>query len=186
MARPSPLFVALIAALLATDCPRRHFYRRALQEASCLLLRGQQRADLPLQGVIARARLDEKRRALDSNTDAPTGSMTSSSADSTELVERQIAELRRRIAGVAALGLPGEYYQQIRKEYAERRDLMLEVLAVAGYGSRRICEELIAEGEVFVTASVGIASHGFHFHKTNRTTVSRQVSMNIAPVTAMP
>jgi aminotransferase len=38
-----------------------------------------------------------------------------------------------QLAGVAALGLPGEYYQQIRKEYAERRDLMLEVLAVAGF-----------------------------------------------------
>ena len=38
-----------------------------------------------------------------------------------------------QIAGIAALGLPGEYYQQIRKEYAERRDLMLEVLAAAGF-----------------------------------------------------
>ena len=38
-----------------------------------------------------------------------------------------------QIAGVVALGLPGEYYQQIRKEYAERRDLMLEVLAGAGF-----------------------------------------------------
>ena len=38
-----------------------------------------------------------------------------------------------QLAGVAALGLPGEYYRQIRKEYAERRDLMLEVLAAAGF-----------------------------------------------------
>jgi aspartate/methionine/tyrosine aminotransferase len=37
-----------------------------------------------------------------------------------------------QLAGIAALGLPGEYYQQIRKEYAERRDVMLEVLAAAG------------------------------------------------------
>ena len=36
------------------------------------------------------------------------------------------------------------------------------------------------------TISAPIASQRFHFHRLNTTTTSRHVSMNIAPVTAMP
>ena len=35
-------------------------------------------------------------------------------------------------------------------------------------------------------ASNGSANHSFHFHSTTITIASKQVSMNIAPVTAMP
>jgi aspartate/methionine/tyrosine aminotransferase len=35
-------------------------------------------------------------------------------------------------AGAVALRLPDDYYQQLTREYTERRDLMLEVLATAG------------------------------------------------------
>jgi aspartate/methionine/tyrosine aminotransferase len=35
-------------------------------------------------------------------------------------------------AGAVALRLPDDYYQQLTREYTERRDLMLEVLAAAG------------------------------------------------------
>src|SRR3989442_10249243 len=38
-----------------------------------------------------------------------------------------------QIAAVPAPGLPRAYYQQIRKEYAERRRLLVEVLAAAGF-----------------------------------------------------
>ena len=48
----------------ATDCPRGHFYRRALQETSRLLLRGQQRPDFPLQCLVTRARLLQKLHAV--------------------------------------------------------------------------------------------------------------------------
>ena len=36
-------------------------------------------------------------------------------------------------AGVAALGLPDSYYEQLEHEYLERRDLMLEILEGAGF-----------------------------------------------------
>ncbi len=58
-----------------------------------------------------------------------------------------------QLAGIAALGLPGEYYEQIRKEYAERRDLMLEVLAAAGFTADP------PEGAYYVMADV--SSLGF-------------------------
>src|ERR1035437_4679041 len=60
--------VAPIAALLANEGPRGHFYRRTLQETSCLLLRGQQRANFALQHIIARACLAQKPRALGRRT----------------------------------------------------------------------------------------------------------------------
>ncbi|MGZ8579526.1 MAG: pyridoxal phosphate-dependent aminotransferase, partial [Actinomycetota bacterium] len=37
-------------------------------------------------------------------------------------------------AGVVALGLPDAYYETISREYAERRELMLDILAEAGFG----------------------------------------------------
>jgi aminotransferase len=36
-------------------------------------------------------------------------------------------------AGVVALGLPRTYYETLREEYRERRDLMLELLEEAGF-----------------------------------------------------
>ena len=56
--------VAASFALLRRDGLRGHLDRRALQEPSGLLLRGQQRPDLPLQRLVARARLPQKRVAL--------------------------------------------------------------------------------------------------------------------------
>src|SRR5579863_2974092 len=53
-----------IFAPLAGEVPRGHFHRRALQEGFCLLLRGQQRSDFPLQGFVGRARLVQKGLAL--------------------------------------------------------------------------------------------------------------------------
>ncbi|MGZ8571454.1 MAG: pyridoxal phosphate-dependent aminotransferase [Actinomycetota bacterium] len=37
-------------------------------------------------------------------------------------------------AGIVALGLPDAYYETISREYAERRALMLDILAEAGFG----------------------------------------------------
>ena len=39
-------------------------------------------------------------------------------------------------AGVTALGLPDAYYRRIREEYAERRAILLELLAGAGFEAR--------------------------------------------------
>jgi aminotransferase len=40
-----------------------------------------------------------------------------------------------QLAGVAALGLPAGYYEQIRLEYHERRDTMLRILDEAGFAA---------------------------------------------------
>jgi aspartate/methionine/tyrosine aminotransferase len=40
-----------------------------------------------------------------------------------------------QIAGVVALGLPSSYYNQMREDYAARRELMLKVLADAGFAA---------------------------------------------------
>ena len=51
-------------ALLASEGPRGHFYRRILQEPSYLTLRRQQGPDFALQGLVARACMAQKRLAL--------------------------------------------------------------------------------------------------------------------------
>ncbi len=38
-----------------------------------------------------------------------------------------------QVAGITALGLPASYFEQMRADYAERRDLMLRVLAESGF-----------------------------------------------------
>ncbi|MEX0650618.1 MAG: aminotransferase class I/II-fold pyridoxal phosphate-dependent enzyme, partial [Actinomycetota bacterium] len=38
-----------------------------------------------------------------------------------------------QIAGITALGLPASYYERMRADYAERRDVMLRVLAESGF-----------------------------------------------------
>jgi aspartate/methionine/tyrosine aminotransferase len=53
-----------------------------------------------------------------------------------------------QIAGIAALGLPASYYEQMREDYAARRDLMLKVLAEAGF----VAEP--PEGAYYVMADV--------------------------------
>src|SRR5207245_6464327 len=53
-----------VQGLLMSEGPGGHFYRRALQETSCLLLRAQQRADFAFQRLVAAARLPQKRFAL--------------------------------------------------------------------------------------------------------------------------
>jgi aminotransferase len=40
-----------------------------------------------------------------------------------------------QIAGITALGLPPTYYERMREEYRERRDLMLKVLAETGFAA---------------------------------------------------
>jgi aspartate/methionine/tyrosine aminotransferase len=40
-----------------------------------------------------------------------------------------------QIAGITALGLPGSYYNRMREEYRDRRDLMLKVLAETGFAA---------------------------------------------------
>jgi aspartate/methionine/tyrosine aminotransferase len=40
-----------------------------------------------------------------------------------------------QIAGIAALALPPAYYERMREDYAARRDLMLKVLADAGFAA---------------------------------------------------
>jgi aminotransferase len=40
-----------------------------------------------------------------------------------------------QLAGVAALGLPAEYYDRTRREYQERRDTMVRVLHQAGFAA---------------------------------------------------
>ncbi len=51
-------------------------------------------------------------------------------------------------AGVAALSLPETYYEQIAREYAERRELMLGILAEAGF------ETSVPKGAYYVMADV--------------------------------
>jgi aminotransferase len=58
-----------------------------------------------------------------------------------------------QIAGVAALGLPDDYYEVMRKEYAERRDLMLRVLDEVGFAAD------LPQGAYYVMAD--ISSLGF-------------------------
>jgi hypothetical protein len=53
-----------VFALPASHGPRGHFHRRILQEPSCLLLRRQQGTDFPLQRLVARACVPQKRVAL--------------------------------------------------------------------------------------------------------------------------
>ena len=38
-----------------------------------------------------------------------------------------------QVAGITALGLPASYYERMRTDYAERRDVMLQVLADSGF-----------------------------------------------------
>jgi aspartate/methionine/tyrosine aminotransferase len=40
-----------------------------------------------------------------------------------------------QIAGITALGLPASYYEQMREQYRERRDLMLKILAETGFAA---------------------------------------------------
>jgi aspartate/methionine/tyrosine aminotransferase len=58
-----------------------------------------------------------------------------------------------QIAGIAALGMPDDYYEVMRKEYAERRDVMLRVLADAGFAAD------VPQGAYYVMAD--ISSLGF-------------------------
>jgi aspartate/methionine/tyrosine aminotransferase len=58
-----------------------------------------------------------------------------------------------QIAGIAALGLPDDYYEVMRKEYAERRDLMLRVLDEVGFAAD------VPQGAYYVMAD--ISSLGF-------------------------
>jgi aspartate/methionine/tyrosine aminotransferase len=58
-----------------------------------------------------------------------------------------------QIAGIAALGLPDDYYEVMRKEYAERRDVMLRVLAEVGFAAD------MPQGAYYVMADV--SSLGF-------------------------
>jgi aminotransferase len=53
-----------------------------------------------------------------------------------------------QIAGVAALGLPDDYYEVMRKEYAERRDVMMRVLAEVGFAAD------VPQGAYYVMADV--------------------------------
>ncbi|MGZ4109584.1 MAG: aminotransferase class I/II-fold pyridoxal phosphate-dependent enzyme, partial [Actinomycetota bacterium] len=52
-------------------------------------------------------------------------------------------------AGIAALELPDSYYERIALEYGERRDLMMQVLATAGF------EASPPRGAYYVMADVG-------------------------------
>jgi aminotransferase len=58
-----------------------------------------------------------------------------------------------QIAGIAALGLPDDYYEVMRKEYAERRDVMMRVLAEVGFAAD------VPQGAYYVMAD--ISSLGF-------------------------
>jgi aspartate/methionine/tyrosine aminotransferase len=53
-----------------------------------------------------------------------------------------------QVAGIAALGLPSSYYDQMREDYAARRELMLKVLADAGFAAEP------PEGAYYVMADV--------------------------------
>ena len=53
-----------------------------------------------------------------------------------------------QIAGVTALGLPASYYEGMRAEYAERRDVMMRVLADAGFAAES------PQGAYYVMADV--------------------------------
>jgi aspartate/methionine/tyrosine aminotransferase len=53
-----------------------------------------------------------------------------------------------QIAGIAALGLPPTYYEQMREDYAARRELMLKVLAEAGFAAEP------PQGAYYVMANV--------------------------------
>ncbi|MEP6759061.1 MAG: aminotransferase class I/II-fold pyridoxal phosphate-dependent enzyme [Actinomycetota bacterium] len=58
-----------------------------------------------------------------------------------------------QIAGVAAMALPASYYEETRREYAERREVMMRVLAEAGFAAEA------PEGAYYVMADV--SSLGF-------------------------
>jgi aminotransferase len=58
-----------------------------------------------------------------------------------------------QIAGIAALGLPDDYSEVMRKEYAERRDVMMRVLAEVGFAAD------VPQGAYYVMAD--ISSLGF-------------------------
>jgi aspartate/methionine/tyrosine aminotransferase len=58
-----------------------------------------------------------------------------------------------QIAGIAALGLPDDYYEVMRKEYAERRDVMMRVLEEVGFAAD------VPQGAYYVMAD--ISSLGF-------------------------
>jgi aspartate/methionine/tyrosine aminotransferase len=53
-----------------------------------------------------------------------------------------------QIAGVAALGLPDDYYEVMRAEYAERRDVMMRVLEEVGFAAE------VPQGAYYVMADV--------------------------------
>ena len=53
-----------------------------------------------------------------------------------------------QIAGIAALGLPDDYYEVMRKEYAERRDVMMRVLDEVGFAAE------VPQGAYYVMADV--------------------------------
>jgi len=53
-----------------------------------------------------------------------------------------------QIAGIAALGLPDDYYDVMRAEYAERRDVMMRVLEEVGFAAE------VPQGAYYVMADV--------------------------------
>jgi aminotransferase len=53
-----------------------------------------------------------------------------------------------QIAGITALGLPDDYYEVMRKEYAERRQLMLRVLDEVGFATG------VPQGAYYVMADI--------------------------------
>jgi aminotransferase len=53
-----------------------------------------------------------------------------------------------QIAGIAALGLPDDYYEVMRKEYAERRDVMMRVLDEVGFAAD------VPQGAYYVMADI--------------------------------
>jgi aspartate/methionine/tyrosine aminotransferase len=59
-----------------------------------------------------------------------------------------------QIAGVAALGLPDDYYEVMRKEYAERRDVMMRVLAEVGFAAD------VPQGAYYVMADISPLGFG--------------------------
>ena len=58
-----------------------------------------------------------------------------------------------QLAGAAAMELPASYYEDTRREYAERRDVMMRVLAEAGFTAQT------PQGAYYVMADV--SSLGF-------------------------
>ena len=59
-----------------------------------------------------------------------------------------------QIAGVAALGLPAAYYDRMRTEYAERREVMMRVLRDAGFAAKA------PQGAYYVMADVSALGFG--------------------------